>query len=84
MFGPHIGVAEDPATGSAAAGLPAQLAAAGTVADGEHDWLVEQGIEIGRPSRIRVRFDCVAGRAQRLRVAGPAVPVMAGRLAAGI
>lgn len=84
MFAPHIGVAEDPATGSAAAGLPAQLAAAGALSDGEHEWFVAQGIEMGRPSRIRVRFACAAGRVQRLRVGGAAVPVMAGRLAAEI
>jgi trans-2,3-dihydro-3-hydroxyanthranilate isomerase len=84
MFGPHIGVAEDPATGSAAAGLPAQQSAAGALSDGEHEWLVAQGIEMGRPSRIRVRFCCADGRVERLRVGGPAVPVMAGRLAAEI
>ena len=80
MFGPHIGVAEDPATGSAAAGLPAQLLAAGMLADGAHDWIVEQGVEMGRPSRIRVRFDVAGGAIESLHIGGHAVPVMAGRL----
>ncbi|MGK7296266.1 MAG: PhzF family phenazine biosynthesis protein [Candidatus Wenzhouxiangella sp. M2_3B_020] len=83
MFGPHIGVAEDPATGSAAAGLPAQLLAAGTLAEGSHDWIVEQGVEMGRPSRIRVRFEVSSGAIEALRVAGHAVPMMAGRLRFG-
>lgn len=84
MFGPHIGVAEDPATGSAAAGLPAQLLAAGLLADGTHDWIVEQGIEMGRPSRIRVRFEVANGAVEALRVGGTAVRVMTGRLQPGI
>lgn len=78
MFGPHIGVAEDPATGSAAAGLPAQLMAAGALADGDYDWWVEQGVEMGRPSRIRVRFAVRQGRFESLTVGGEAVAVCAG------
>jgi trans-2,3-dihydro-3-hydroxyanthranilate isomerase len=80
MFAPHIGVPEDPATGSAAAALPGQLLAAGELSDGAHEWLVQQGVEIGRPSRIRVRFDIEDGVITSLRVGGKAVPVMAGRL----
>ncbi|MEX0915657.1 MAG: PhzF family phenazine biosynthesis protein [Wenzhouxiangellaceae bacterium] len=80
MFGPHIGVAEDPATGSAAAGLPAQLLAAGVLVDGSHDWQVEQGIEMGRPSRIRVRFELVEGAFRSLHVGGHAVAVSSGEM----
>lgn len=80
MFGPHIGVAEDPATGSAAAGLPAQLSAAGGLVDGSHDWQVEQGIEMGRPSRIRVRFEFDEGAFRSVRVGGQAVAVSSGEI----
>lgn len=80
MFAPHIGVPEDPATGSAAAALPAQLLAAGDLSDGSHEWTVEQGVEMGRPSMIRVRFEIEDGAITRLRVGGSAVAVMDGRL----
>ena len=84
MFAPHIGVPEDPATGSAAAGLPAQLDAAGALGDGVHRWVVEQGVEMGRPARIEVAFERRAGRIERLRIGGGAVRVMAGRVAVEI
>lgn len=80
MFAPHIGVPEDAATGSAAAALPAQVHAAGSLADGRHEWWVEQGVEMGRPSRIRVRVDVRREAIERVRVGGHAVPVMSGRM----
>lgn len=73
-FGPGIGIAEDPATGSAAGPLAAYLAARGRLRQGE--WtIVEQGCEMGRPSRIEVR---VSG--DRVEVAGECVVVADGRL----
>lgn len=80
MFAPHIGVPEDPATGSAAAALPAHLAAAVPLADGRHRLSLAQGVEMGRPSRIEVEFRCRERRFVELRVRGAAVPVMRGRL----
>jgi trans-2,3-dihydro-3-hydroxyanthranilate isomerase len=71
LFAPTVGVPEDPATGSAAAALGALLASRG---EGE-DLLVEQGIEMGRPSRIEV-----AVRAGAITVAGPCVAMTAGTL----
>jgi PhzF family phenazine biosynthesis protein len=54
-FFPGIGIDEDPATGSAAGPLTHYLAARGRARQGE--WLtIEQGDEIGRPSRIEVRI----------------------------
>lgn len=53
-FFPGIGIGEDPATGSAAGPLAHYLAARGRAREGA--WLtIEQGDEIGRPSRIEVR-----------------------------
>jgi trans-2,3-dihydro-3-hydroxyanthranilate isomerase len=65
------GVAEDPATGSAAGPLMAYLHARA----GAARLTVEQGVEMDRPSRI----DCEAG--ERVRVAGDAVVVLDGTLA---
>lgn len=81
MFGPNVGVPEDPATGSAAAaacGYLAGLADERRLADG---WIIEQGVEMGRPSEIRVvpvrNRDEVVG----VRVGGRAVRVGSGTLA---
>ncbi|MBI1364678.1 MAG: PhzF family phenazine biosynthesis isomerase [Alphaproteobacteria bacterium] len=80
MFAPGAGVSEDPATGSAAAALPGQIARAGGLADGAHQWIVEQGLELGRPSRIEVAFDMRAGRAEKVKIGGSAMRVTAGEI----
>lgn len=71
---PTMGIAEDPATGTAAGPLVALLAAAGKVREGSTA-IVEQGYALGRPSRIQIR---VAG--QRVRVGGSGVVVAEGTL----
>jgi len=74
-FFPGIGIAEDPATGTAAGPLAAYLVARRQAAEGT--WLtIEQGDEIGRPCRIGVR---VSGL--RVEVAGRCAEVAEGSLA---
>ena len=51
MFAPEVGVIEDPATGSAAAALPAYLRHMGLE---KPAFLIHQGDDMGRPSRITV------------------------------
>lgn len=80
MFAPHIGVPEDPATGSAAAGLPAHLLASGILEDGCHQWQLEQGFEMGRPALIQLRVEVRGGQCTGLRIGGHAVPVMRGSI----
>ncbi len=80
MFAPDAGVAEDPATGSAAAGLPAHVLASTTITDGEHNWIVEQGVEMGRPSRIAVSVQVIDNAAARVTIGGNAVKVSEGRI----
>jgi len=70
-----MGIAEDPATGTAAGPLAARLAATGRIADGA-TVVIEQGFLLGRPSRIRVS---VSG--QRVRVGGSGLVVAEGTLA---
>jgi trans-2,3-dihydro-3-hydroxyanthranilate isomerase len=73
-FFPGIGIAEDPATGSAAGPLGALLASRRLIPEGA--WtVIEQGDEIGRPSRIEVR---VSG--DQVEVAGRSVIVAEGKL----
>ena len=76
FFNPTMGIAEDPATGTAAGPLVARLTAEGKVAAGGGAVIVEQGYALGRPSRIRVS---VAG--PRVRVGGSGLVVAEGTIA---
>ena len=78
MFGPGVGVAEDPATGSAAGPLVAHLARHGRVAYGQ-PIQISQGAEIGRPSTLHARVDGSDDRIERVVVGGAAVVVASGR-----
>lgn len=81
MFAAGVGVPEDPATGSAALGLGVWLAGAGMVAgEGETSYVVDQGVEMGRPSRLECVVRCQAGAAVECRVTGTTVPVAEGRI----
>jgi trans-2,3-dihydro-3-hydroxyanthranilate isomerase len=77
MFAPAIGVAEDPATGSAAGPLAVHLARHGRIAFGE-EIEIRQGAEIGRPSKLYARADGSAERIERVEVSGSAVVVARG------
>lgn len=52
MFAPNSGTVEDAATGSANATLAALLLSLGDAAEGR--WEVTQGVEMGRPSKLRI------------------------------
>jgi len=79
MFAPGANVPEDPATGSAAAALPGHLAASTRLADGAHRWIIEQGFEMGRPSRIFAQAEIKNGDVAAVRIGGAAVPVQRGQ-----
>jgi trans-2,3-dihydro-3-hydroxyanthranilate isomerase len=81
MFAPALGVPEDPATGSAAAALAGYLAGAGAPDSGTLQWVVEQGVEMGRPSRLHITCERAGGRISAVRVGGSSVLVSEGRLA---
>jgi trans-2,3-dihydro-3-hydroxyanthranilate isomerase len=80
MFGPKVGVSEDPATGSAAAGFGGYLAARSQKRDGTLKTLIHQGVEMGRPSRLEVETDVVGGEVKAVRVGGASVLVSSGTL----
>lgn len=80
MFAPNAGIPEDPATGSAAAGFPGQIARSETLKDGEYHWVIEQGFEMGRPSRIKARVEFTDGGVKSVRIGGNAVPVQKGQI----
>jgi trans-2,3-dihydro-3-hydroxyanthranilate isomerase len=66
---------EDPATGSAAGCASAWMVAHG-VAQPDERVLIEQGVEMKRPSRIFVRASKTDNRVVNVRVGGNAVEVM--------
>lgn len=80
VFPGGVGVVEDPATGSAALGLGVYLAASGLLADGTHDYVVEQGYEMGRPSTLTCRVEVQDGAAVRTTVSGSVVPIARGEI----
>jgi len=77
MFAPGSGVAEDPATGSAAGPLALHLARHGLIAFGE-EIEISQGAEIGRPSTLYARVTGSADAVERVEVGGSAVIVARG------
>jgi len=80
MFAPALGVPEDPATGSAAAALAGFLATTGGPERGTLRWVVDQGVEMGRPSRLHITCERSGGRISAVRVGGSSVLVSEGRL----
>jgi trans-2,3-dihydro-3-hydroxyanthranilate isomerase len=80
MFAPSVGIAEDPATGAAAAALAGWLAAQDSSTNGTRRWRLLQGEEIGRSSEIMLEADVVNGRPSAVRVGGRCVMVGEGTL----
>ena len=80
LFAPGDGIPEDPATGLAAAALASQIHAAERLDDGTHEWRLEQGVEMGRPSELAVEADVHGSRITAVRVGGEAVEVMRGTI----
>ena len=81
MFAGDIGTPEDPATGSAALALGALLVARGECAEGVTTFTVDQGVDMGRPSRLEITCDVASGSAKSLQVSGSAVLIAEGRIA---
>ena len=71
---------EDPATGSAAAAFAGAILHFDKPVDGSGRYWIEQGIEMGRPSRIRLEIDVESGRMAGARIGGHAVKVAEGVL----
>ncbi len=78
-FAPALGVAEDPATGSAAGPLAVHLARHGRIAFGQ-EIEIRQGAEVGRPSKLYARVEGEGQRIDKVEVAGSAVVVAHGEL----
>ncbi len=70
---------EDPATGSAAGPAAAYMLEHRIMESGKYGW-IEQGIEIMRPSMIRVTGTIKDGSIGNIRVAGRCFPIAEGKL----
>jgi trans-2,3-dihydro-3-hydroxyanthranilate isomerase len=77
MFGPGIGIPEDPAAGSAAGPFAVHLARHGRIAFGD-EIEIRQGAELLRPSVLYARAEGSAERLERVTVGGNAVVVARG------
>ena len=80
MFAPHLGVAEDPATGSAAAAFAGVLMQFEPLGEGTHDVLIRQGVAMGRPSTIDLQLVIAEGGLRSVEIGGHAVVVSEGTL----
>ena len=74
------GVPEDPATGSAAGPLGIYLALHRALPAGSAGFVVEQGVEMARPSEIEVEVEGPAGAPTAVKVAGGAIRMMDGTI----
>jgi trans-2,3-dihydro-3-hydroxyanthranilate isomerase len=79
MFSPALGVAEDPATGSAAASFAGFMATL-EPDRGEQQWTIMQGVEMGRPSTLHARVARQSDGHTVVFVGGHAVRVSEGTL----
>ncbi len=78
MFAPGLGIVEDPATGSACAGLVA-AAAAGS-GDGTFRLSILQGVAMGRRSEIEAAASVVDGQVASVSVGGATAHVAEGEI----
>ena len=80
MFAPDLGIPEDPATGSAVAALSGAIHRFDALPNGLARLMVEQGVEMGRPSHIHLHIEVKDGAVSRARIGGQAVLVASGAL----
>jgi trans-2,3-dihydro-3-hydroxyanthranilate isomerase len=80
MFAPNMGIAEDPATGAAAAAFAGVIMACEQPSDGEHQHIIMQGVEMGRPSEIVLTLEVRNGQLESASIGGAAVIISEGFL----
>jgi trans-2,3-dihydro-3-hydroxyanthranilate isomerase len=80
-FANDLSWGEDPATGSAALSTGVWLVAVGLLPpDGTAEYVVHQGVQLGRPSVLSGSVTAEGGRATSASVRGSVVPVASGRI----
>ena len=79
-FVPGAGIEEDPATGAAAAAFGGWLGTALDLPDGTHRFVIAQGVEMGRSSRLEVEVERAGRALAAVRVGGAAVLITEGEI----
>jgi len=80
MFAPAMGIAEDPATGAAAAAIVGAGATASGQRNGQFRLNIVQGVAMGRPSFISASAQLSAGAIESIEVGGSCVLVAEGKI----
>ncbi len=80
MFAPSVGIPEDPATGSGAVCFAGVIHQFDRLPDGTHRRLVEQGVEMGRPSTLSLTLSVERGQLATVRIGGSAVQMTKGTI----
>jgi trans-2,3-dihydro-3-hydroxyanthranilate isomerase len=80
FFAPSIGIAEDPATGSACATLAASLAYGSPQAGGSYRLRIDQGVAMGRPSVLDAAARKEHGKLAEASVGGHATVIGRGTI----
>ncbi len=80
MFAPGLGIAEDPATGSAATSLAGYLHRYLDSSTGTQTWQIEQGTKMGRPSSLMLTFSAGESGLTKIQVGGASVLVSQGEM----
>jgi trans-2,3-dihydro-3-hydroxyanthranilate isomerase len=80
MFPHSLGFAEDPATGAAAAAFAGVAHEFERPEDGDHEFFIEQGHKMGRPSRITLRMRVEGGQLSGVYVGGQTTRIGEGTL----
>ncbi len=80
MFAPAMGIAEDAATGGAAAAFAGEYATVLRLGDGDHAVVIRQGETMGRPSRLDLNLRIASNKLARVTLGGSAVVIGEGNL----
>ena len=80
MFAPAAGIPEDPATGSATALLASQLLASEQLSNGENEFVLRQGYDMGRPSDLLLRISVSNNALTDVKVSGSCTPISTGKM----
>ncbi len=78
MFAPTLGIPEDPATGAAAAAFAGAVMKFDQPSRGTKKYIIEQGIEMGRPSEIHLELVVKDDGLKNVRIGGHVVKVATG------
>lgn len=73
LFAPSHGIAEDPATGSAAVGFAGVVQLFDNPPEGLYKGVIEQGLEMGMPSQIFLEAEIAQRAIRAVRIGGHAV-----------